>query len=351
MHKVKSNLFLDAVMGAIVGSIVALVFTILSDYINPSKTQFPSQEPFKYGAVVALGMIPGVLGGLLFNSYKALNVLYSELEDTSTKLKEERERIQKIFDTFKVPLQLLVGEHTHTSTLNALTKASVVEGFNKIPNVDRNKYRKFLECAINESKSYSGINTGTIGSFYKQHQGELEAAENIGKTRTQGYLEILNNQSMPSKCRVFVIDDSKKKSMEDELTDVSGMARQFYNNNNANVKTYWITVSELQSEYNLNGIPDDCAIFDDCLILSYSEEKQILTFMFEKDNTNSNNINFMVFKYLKEQISSKSTNPFREISFSSTNAELGQSCKNEVVLPADELERTTSGEKKVHNQD
>jgi hypothetical protein len=108
MNKVKSNLFLDAIIGTIVGAVGALLFTVISDSINPSKTQSSSLETSKYIGAIALGMFPGVLSGLLFNSYKALNALYEESENTLTKVKEERERIQTIFDTFREPLQLLI---------------------------------------------------------------------------------------------------------------------------------------------------------------------------------------------------------------------------------------------------
>ena len=314
MSKTGSGLVKDAGLGAIICSILAVLINVLS---NPK--DFDSWE--KTFAPLALGTIVGVLAGILYNLYKQLEKIYKEQDDTltemkktltemKTELKDTLTQMKTVYEVFGKPFQMLMGDDTHSLTLKTLIQNSVVEKFNNIPYVNRDSYREFLEYAINESKEYRGINRETIGSFFKEH--EIEMAEssiinNTGvKTRVQIYLETLGARMMKSKRRIFVVDDNDEAKMLNEFENKEMM--DFYRQSNGNVDTYWITLNQLKKEYNL-GSPNDCAIFDNKLILSYFKSDKILYFSMLDEN----NINLKVFSLLDQQLNCQLETPFKKV--------------------------------------
>ena len=102
---------------------------------------------------------------------------------------------------------------------------------------------------------------------------------------------------MKEKLRIFVIDEADLQAMEEDLHDEELMAF-YWESTGIDVKTYWITVRELQKRFQpALEVPSDFALYDEELFIKYDLSVQTLFF----DVIQSGNSCREIFRGLAEQ--------------------------------------------------
>src|SRR5215472_384691 len=203
-------------------------------------------------------------------------------------------RLTEILDFQHQPLRLLVKAKTHAPTVGLLLKASIGDQYRTIASVDPNQYLSFLRQALKISDRFNGIMRKTVSWFRENENGASD-------------LQDLSSRRMREKIRVFIIDSASVEQMQQEMVDEALM--EFYWRHTGSVETYWITERDLRHNYSELGMPDDCAVFDQELLIKYDDKRQTVYF----DIVEGRSIERQLFDRLHTQIQNRSDSPFKRI--------------------------------------
>ena len=238
-----------------------------------------------------LAYVAAAFAGCLVGWIYDLGTRMTEITNRSI---AQMRRLSEILDLQHQPLELLVHAKTHAPTVGVLLKASIGEQYRTIASVDPNRYLSFLRQALKSSERFDGIMRRTVSWFRDNDDGA-------------SYLTDLAGRRMQEKVRVFLIDTATVQQMQDELNDEGLM--DFYWRHTGAVDTFWITEKDLRDNYPELGMPDDCALFDQELLIRYDDRRQTVFFDIVKDGS----IERQLFDRLRIQLDNGSDRPFKRI--------------------------------------
>lgn len=272
-----------ALTGSAITSVVQLLFSLRA-ILQAGK--IPTLKDIDWVLVVLAAITGGIIGwgyrlaiGLRTTTDEAL----TRLEATTQTLKFQEE-----------PLKMLASTRRHAETVGLLLSDSMKEKYKFISYVDENKYLSYLVSAISDSRKYEGIQRFPVRWFARD---DHETAAR--------YLQVLRDQNMKEKTRVFIIDKPDEKDMKEDLLNKELM-KFYWDNTGRDVKTYWITVPELGG---LRSIPRDFALYDDELLIEYDGSTQTLVFDIIQPSASRREI----FIRLADQEKSNAGYPFQRI--------------------------------------
>lgn len=268
---------LSSLAAAAVGSLAVIVITASVDV---STVTSPSPQ-----AIIASAVVGAVVGWL----YDIGSKMNATTQDSIAGM----DRLAKILEYQREPLNMITKADVHSSTIGQLLRDSIGKQFRDIAYVDSNKYLHYLTLAIDKSSQFNGVQRYPVRWF---HDG--------GR---QEYLKRLSQKSMRGgKRRIFIVDDAVE--MEKDLDNSELMAE--YWECTGRVLSFWISSEAYRRTYNLQ-VPDDFALFDNELLIRYNDERQTLTFdLILKDGVSPERD---VFTKLEEQIRQGASGPFKEM--------------------------------------
>jgi hypothetical protein len=252
VHKVSSwRVAGVALLGAIALEAV-LVFSI-----GISQALTIRQIPSHIAAVVV-----GAIGGWLFDLFKELHTSTKSSLQELDMLTAGVDALTRKIRYQEQALDMLLECPRHNEALTSLIKASMSDNFRHIPYVGPSDYLRFLDRAVEHSDGYQGVQRRSL-RWYR----ERGAAS---------YLDGLRERKMRYKTRLIILDSDEMETMRQDLNDEDLLA--YYWRHTGSVNTYWI--SSVDFLKNLPGcvLPHDFALYDQTLLISYDEERQILTF-------------------------------------------------------------------------
>jgi hypothetical protein len=255
----------------------ALIGAILFEIINYVL------EPDTYFASPSKAVFSFVLGA-------AVGWMYEVIRQQSELVAESMSQLNIVSKAFEYQLEALtmfLKDRRHGEVLTALLSASI-RGHH-IAYVNETQYLSYLSQAIEHSTKFQGVQRNPVRWFRDQ----------------ANYLNVLREQPMKSKIRLFIIDDALAEQMEQDLNDAEVM-NFYWLNTGIEVKTFWIQSSAFKHNFPQVAIPEDCAIFDEQLLIKYDDQHQILTFDVLQDNNNE----LEIFRQLQDQMNLKVPGPF-----------------------------------------
>jgi len=208
-------------------------------------------------------ILVGALGGWIFE-------LIREITSTAAETLKVAQQMQTSFETLTTrityqdkALDMLLACPRHNDALSKLIKASISDNYKRIPLVGAAEYLDFLRRAVVHSDGYEGIQRKPLSWFMKSNGG--------------GYLDDLSKRNMQYKVRLIIIDESDKNQWEDDLHDENCM--NYFWKHTETVTTFWIYAKDFLSELPwLRSVPEDLALYDRQLLISYNESTQVLSF-------------------------------------------------------------------------
>ena len=254
----------------------AILFEIINYALDPSNYfHTPSRAIFSF----IIGAVLGWMYEVIRQQSELVSVSMSRFDILSNALEYQQEA-----------LTMLLKDRRHGVALTALLSASI-QGHH-IAFVNENQYLGYLIKAIEHSAKFQGVQRSPV-RWFREHAN---------------YLNVLRSQSMKSKTRIFIIDDTLAEQMKQDLNDEELM-ELYWKNTGEEVKTFWIQSSVFKEHFHQDNVPEDFALYDEQLLIKYDVQHQILTF----DVLQSTNAEQEIFKQLREQINIKSATPFIEI--------------------------------------
>ena len=254
----------------------AILFEIINYALDPSNY-------FKTPSKVIFSFIIGAALGWMYEVIRQ----QSELVSVSM---NQFDVLSKALEYQQVALTMLLKDRRHGEALTALLSASI-QGHH-IAFVNENEYLSFLIKAVEHSAKYQGVQRSPV-SWFKDHAN---------------YLNVLRDQSMKSKTRIFIIDDTLEDQMNQDLND-SELMNDYWSNTGKDVKTFWVQSSVFKQNMHQIDIPEDFALYDEQLLIKYDVQHQTVTF----DVLESIDDELEIFKQLQYQIDLKVPTPFIEI--------------------------------------
>ncbi len=192
---------------------------------------------------------------------------------------------------------MLLSAKIHKEAIWKLVSASLEGNYKSLAYVSRNRYLGFLRTAISTSKKSTGVKRAPIRSY-------LVNDDNVMET----YLHTLRDKHMEKKTRVFIIDSEHEQYMKEDL-DNPELMNYYWEASGQEVESYWITTAEFGQNFSQRDVPNEFAIYDDELLISYDEPMRTLVFgiVDEADDR------LKIFEDLAEQQRNNSKGPFRKI--------------------------------------
>lgn len=240
---------------ALLGAVTLEAILIFS--IGFSQAMTVRQIPSHVAAIVV-----GALGGWLFDLFKDLHA------STRSSLREVElltagvDALTRKIRYQEQALDMLLECPRHNEVLTLLIKASMSDNFRHIPYVGTSDYLRFLEKAIEHSDGYQGVQRRSLRWYREQ-----------GAT---SYLDGLRERRMHNKTRLIILDVDEFEAMSEDLEDEDLLA--YYWRHTGDVDTYWISSAAFLKNLPGSNLPKDFALYDQGLLVSYDEERQILTF-------------------------------------------------------------------------
>jgi hypothetical protein len=207
-------------------------------------------------------VLVGALGGWLFDLFKDLH------SSTRASLREVElltagvDALTRKIRYQEQALDMLLECPRHNEALTSLIKASMSDNFRHIPYVGTIDYLGFLEKAIEHSDGYQGVQRRSL-RWYRERGAS-------------SYLDGLRERRMRYKTRLLILDSDEVAAMEEDLTDDDLL--EFYWQHTGAVDTYWISTAAFRKNLPGFALPPDFALYDSSLLISYDEERQVLTF-------------------------------------------------------------------------
>ncbi len=254
----------------------AILFEIINYALDPSNYfKPPSKAIFSFIIGAALGWMYEVIR----QQSELVSVSMNQFDALSKALEYQQEG-----------LTMLLKDRRHGEVLTALLSASI-QGHH-IAFVNENQYLSYLIKAIEHSAKFQAVQRSPV-RWFKDHAN---------------YLNVLRDQPMKSKTRIFIIDDTLAEQMNQDLND-SDLMNSYWSNTGTDVKTFWIQSSVFKQNLYQVNVPEDFALFDDKLLIKYDVQHQTLTF----DVLQSTSDELAILKQLQDQINLKVPTPFIQI--------------------------------------
>ena len=275
----------------------ALLSIILQLSYNPGLLKTDAGLLYIAGALIP-SFVSGALFGWLFGIAISLRNTATNLENQLVKATEKLDNINEDFlDSLKSffkrdPFSMMLITTPHTGVLGSLIKDSLSSGYKKIYNVDENQYLVYLQEAICHASIYMGIQRHPIRWFKETTGG-------------QRYLEELRDRNMSKKCRIFVISDNEVNEMKEDIEN-RDLLEYYWKTTGASVETFWLSEKDLKETYGFNSLIEDCAFYDEQLLIKYNPNNRILHFDVMTDG-----VEVKIFNKLKEQLRTGKQNPFQ----------------------------------------
>jgi hypothetical protein len=208
-------------------------------------------------------LVVGALAGWLFE-------LFREITSTTAETLRVAQQMQTNFEAFtaKITYQdkafdMLMACPRHNDALSQLIKASVSDNYRRIPLVGVPDYFNFLKRAIAHSDGYEGIQRKPL-TWFKETGGG-------------GYLGELKERKMKYKTRLFIIDETDRVQWEADL--INDECLNYYWQHTGIVVTYWMYTEDFLAMFpSLRTPPEDLALYDRQLLISYDESARLLSF-------------------------------------------------------------------------
>jgi hypothetical protein len=275
----------------LVPTVVALLAAplgILVDYLAKPAEEFTQRESV-YAALA---------GGLIGATIATLVELIKHLHGSLVRLEKVAVSADVRMSLLtRLPLSEILSDHDEHIGICCQLIKDAFKNINTIANVNNGRYLGYLQSAIASSKRYEGIQRFPM-RWFREHQ---EAAI---------YLKKLRDKKMDQKVRIFVIEDGEAAAMTADLADPDLLA--FYWHHTGVVDTYWITASELRRE-NL-PILEDCALYDERLLIQYDPERRLLDFEVRVDRqAGAIEKASKLFSALRRQMEGELATPFHRI--------------------------------------
>ena len=281
-----------ALVGALLGLVLYVAYNpkLLIDLGVPDSVSH-------LATIVFSSTISGWLAAMAFRLRRNVDTLSKA---TAKEVKELQSVNDKFMDYLKGffdhdPYSLMTRDTPHSGVLGTLIKDSIGKGYMEVGQVDENKYLLYLQEAIANAQRYDGLQTEPMRWF--------QLMQNSAK-----YLEVLRDKEMTSKRRVFVISDDKVDEMCADLRNEDTL-RRYWTATGTSMETYWIAESTLRQQYNIKAI-DDCALYDNHLLIKYDRERQILQFRIVSGQDATGVCEPNVFDRLSQQLETRSNTPF-----------------------------------------
>ena len=244
---------------ALVAFIGALILEIALTFALGLREAFTVRQiPAHLAAVLV-----GALAGWIFE-------LIREITATTAETLQVAQQMQTSFEAFTArityqdkALDMLMACPRHNDALSRLIKASISDNYKKIPLVGAPEYLDFLRRAVVHSDGYEGIQRKPLSWFMKSSGGE--------------YLSDLSKRNMRYKTRLIIIDEKDKEQWLIDLKDEKCL--NYFWKQTETVTTYWIYAEDFLEQLPwLRSVPEDLALYDSQLLISYDESTQVLSF-------------------------------------------------------------------------
>ena len=269
--------------GAVITSGIQLLFLLRTSM--PDKWSKPEWVSF---------ILAAITGAVIGWAYRLATGLRRFTEEALTRL----ETATHALEFQEEPLKMLTSTRRHAETLGLLLSDSLKEKYRFISYVDENKYLGCLMSAISDSRKFEGIQRQPVRWFRSDND-----------RATDTYLKTLREQKMKEKVRIFIIDDDQVDEMKQDLADTELMTF-YWQSTGADVKSYWITVSQIVKHYPIiRLVPKDFGLYDEELFIEYDAPKQTLYF----DIIQSNGDRREIFRKLADQEKNNMDHPFIKI--------------------------------------
>ena len=194
------------------------------------------------------------------------------------------------------PLAIFDPDSPHTGVLSTLIRDSLKSAMHKVLGVTENRYLAYLSDAMQNAATFDGIQYGPMRWFRETESGA-------------GYLDQLRLSTMSRKRRIFIVSESWRQLMEEDVGDNELLAF-YWGKTGADVRTWWILEQDLMEERpQLQGQIQDCVLYNDDLLISYDDDSNILTYARGDAAKAARD----VFEALESQLAVGSSRPFVEI--------------------------------------
>jgi hypothetical protein len=244
---------------ALVALIGALILEIVITFAVGLREAFTTRQiPAHLAAVLV-----GALAGWIFELIREITSTAAETLEAAQQMQTSFEALTTRITYQEKALDMLLACPRHNDALSKLIKASISDNYKRIPLVGAGDYLDFLRRAVVHSDGYEGIQRKPLSWFMKSNGGE--------------YLSDLSKRNMQYKIRLIIIDESDKEQWGIDLHDEK--CKDYFWKHTKTVTTYWIYAKDFLNELPwLHSVPDDLALYDKQLLISYNESTQVLSF-------------------------------------------------------------------------
>lgn len=258
----------------------AILFEIINYALDPTNYfEPPSRAIFSF--------IIGAAAGWMYEVIRQQSELIRQQSELVSESMTQFDTLSKAFEYELEALTMFLKDRKHGEVLTVLLSASL-QGHH-IAFVNENQYLSYLSKAIEHSAKFQSVQRNPV-RWFSDHAN---------------YLNVLRDQPMKSKIRIFIIDDTLAEQMDQDLND-SQLMNSYWSNTGTDVKTFWIQSSDFKQNFHQADIPEDFAIFDEQLLIKYDVKHQTLTFDVLQNTTNE----LEIFKQLQDQINLQVPRPF-----------------------------------------
>jgi hypothetical protein len=237
----------------------ALILEVILTFATGLRTAFTVHEiPADLSALLV-----GALAGLLYELFREITSTTAETLQVANKMQASFETLTAKIKYQDEALGMLLKCPQHNYALSQLVKASISDNFRNIPKVGVPAYFNFLRSAIAHSDRYEGVHRKPL-SWFRDTDGGV-------------YLSELKRRNMHNKTRLIIIDKADFAQWEADLKDENCL--EYYWSHTGRVATYWITDEDFLANFpSWRSAPEDLALYDRQLIISYDQRAQILSF-------------------------------------------------------------------------
>ena len=208
-------------------------------------------------------LLVGGLTGWLFELLRETTVNSAEILQASREMQTSFESLSARIKFQDKALVMLLKCPRHNFVISQLVNESISENFRNIPLIGTSSYLAFLKSAIVHSDGYEGIQRKPL-SWFRDTDGDR-------------YLSELRRRNMRYKTRLILIDKADMAQWNIDMRDEDLLS--YYWERTGEVSTYWMTVEDFRANFpRWTYTPDDMALYDRQLFISYIAEEDLLKF-------------------------------------------------------------------------
>ncbi len=245
-----------------------IVFTLLITLIQqlPSfLTDVLGAAPFHVQKFVGELTIHFTVSVVLVTLLTTAFELRRQLSATSVQLRESVMFQKASMDT----TTSILAAPRYAGVIGGLVEQSVNRQWKMVSRVTSQRYLSKLEEAARLCRSYETIQRRLPSWFLNTDN----------RTSSEGFFRSIRESVQGSYIRVFVIDDSERQRMIEELQSPEIMGF-YWKHAGENAETYWLTVGDLREvvEMHRDAGLSDIVVLDEALVFMYDEEFKTLEF-------------------------------------------------------------------------